>query len=179
MKRISLLALFVVLTANTSFAAPTGMTTFQADESQKTIIKELEQSVYRIIHTLNAYSGSRLHPREAEQVVRSHILPLFDFDMMVRSIIGNSKETDNIWLKNAIKHDIITTIMQNLHRAKQYHFVPTGMRTMYGNIILSFKVRGMNIDLMMHNTSGKWQIIDVFINNYGLIQYYQQKFIRR
>ncbi len=179
MKRIPLLILFIILTANTSFAAPATTPSLQAGESQQATIKELEQSVYRIIHMLNAYSKSRLHPKQAEQVIRSHILPLFDFDTMVRSIIGNSTKTDNIWLTSAIKHDIITTIMQNLHRVKQYHFVPTGMRTMYGNIILSFKVRGMNIDLVMHNTSGKWQIIDVFINRYGLIQYYQQKFIRR
>jgi ABC-type transporter MlaC component len=167
MKNLIKVVLFSLIVSN-SFA-----TDISEAEKQQT-----QKAIYDVIYKLNNFSNSRYPYQVKLAFVQQNILPLFDFDYMVEKILPKQAQ-DNLWLKNMLKQDIVNTILQNLNKTNKQFFMPIGVKERAGNIIITFKVRNFKLDLVMHKNQTKLQIIDVIINNYGLITYYQQKLNRQ
>lgn len=138
--------------------------------------QKVNQAIYKVIYSLNSFTQGNYPNSIKLQFLQTNILPLFDFEYINKQIIPANLKLQNPWMQNLVKQDIVNTIMQNLYKSRGKFFTPLGVSTKNNNIIIAFKVHNYKLDLVMHKKGNNWLIIDVLINNYGLIDYYKQKF---
>ena len=69
---------------------------------------------------------------------------------------------------------VFTTHLHQLHNTR---LIPKGITQRGNNIVMSFEVGNMNLSLIMHQVNPRqWKIINVIVNDYGLISYFLQKY---